>query len=252
MRILLTNDDGIQGEGLRVLKKALQKKAQVDVVAPEAEKSASGHSLTVLDPLRVTPVRIKGRFFGFSVNGTPADCVKLSVKALLRHKPDLVVSGINPGHNTGTNVLYSGTVSAAIEGNIMGVPAMAVSIWNKTKKPAHYGTAGVIAGRIIEKIKKYGLPSNILLNVNVPDKPLSRIQGIRVTRQGKFKYTDTYLKRRDPKGGVYYWLTAEQLSLQEPEGSDMNALQKGFVSITPLHYDLTDHGFMEKLQAWRF
>jgi 5'-nucleotidase len=247
-RILLTNDDGIEAPGLTALQKALSSVAEVTVVAPEDEQSGSAHSLTVEDPLRLSPVKRGGKLFGYSLNGTPADCVKLAVKALLKRPPDLVVSGINYGHNTGTNVLYSGTVAGAIEAAILGLPALAVSLERKGRP--HFEIAARFARKTALCILKNGLPLGALLNVNVPNRPVKGIRGVRVTHQGVFKYTDSYERRRDPRGREYFWLTAETLELKEAAGSDMRALQQGYISVTPLQYDMTRYPLLDKIRKW--
>ena len=249
MRVLLTNDDGISSKGLEALTKAFQRIAEVTVVAPEGEKSGAGHSITVMEPLRVTRYVKKGNFFGYAVNGTPADCVKLSLKALLKKLPHLVVSGINPGLNTGTNVLYSGTVSAATEATLLGLPALAVSLQDNGKRQ-HFEVAARYAVKVALQVKKNGLPKGILLNINVPNLTLKKIKGIAITRQGVFKYTDFYEKRFDPRRRAYYWLTAEKLKLTEAEDSDMRAIENCQVSVTPLHYDMTRYEFISNLKKW--
>jgi 5'-nucleotidase len=189
--------------------------------------------------------------FGNSLNGTPADCVKLAIKALMKRPPDLVVSGINPGHNTGTNILYSGTVAGAIEAAILGFPAMAVSLEAKGRPHPHFETAAQFARKAALTIFKRGLPQGTLLNINVPNMAPKSVRGVRITHQGVFKYTDSYEKRKDPRGEEYFWLTAETLELEEAAGSDMKAMEAGYISVTPLHYDLTLYPLMDEIRKWK-
>ena len=246
--ILITNDDGIYSAGILQLKNALQKIGTVTVVAPLVEKSAVGHAITLSDPLRVMEVERDGNFFGFAVNGTPADCVKLGCRCILEHKPDLVVSGINLGPNTATNIIYSGTVSAAAEGAIMGIPSFAVSIASFTKK--EFSFAAKFSQRLAELLLKKGLPQGTLLNVNVPAVPENQIQGTVITKQGKGRYEEAFDKRIDPNNRVYYWLTGKRMVLDNGDDIDDIVLMQNKVSITPIHYDLTDYSFIEELKTW--
>ena len=249
-RILVTNDDGIFSDGIYALYTAMKEIGEVSVVAPDSEKSAVGHAITISDPLRVTEVERNGNLFGWAVNGTPADCVKLSVKGILQFKPDLVVSGINRGSNTATNVIYSGTVSAATEGTIMGIPSIAFSLttFQKTDLSLASEVAHLLASRVLEN----GLPEGTLLNVNIP--PLSReeIQGIKVTRQGKGRYEEAVEKRIDPTNRTYYWLGGTKLILDKDDDIDEVAVLNGYVSVTPLQYDLTDRKMLPELKKWKF
>jgi 5'-nucleotidase len=246
MRILLTNDDGILAPGLQALWARLKGSATLDVVAPLTERSAVGHAITLSDPLRVETVRGPRGFSGLAVTGTPADCVKIAVRTALAEPPDLVVSGINAGANVGTNVLYSGTVSAATEASFLGLPAIAVSVRGK---PVSYGPAAEFTARLVELVATRGLPPGVSLNVNVPNLPLSRIKGMKVTRMGGYKVTEWFDRRVDPRGRVYYWQAGE---MAEPEvgagpDTDDNALRAGYVSVTPLYPDLTAHSFLPEL-----
>ncbi|RMG22887.1 MAG: 5'/3'-nucleotidase SurE, partial [Methanobacteriota archaeon] len=201
--ILVTNDDGIFADGILALKEALDPLGEVVVVAPDSEKSAVGHAITISDPLRVIEVERNGQFFGYGVNGTPADCVKLAVKALLKQKPALVASGINRGPNTGINAIYSGTVSAATEAAFMGIPSFAISITSFEKVDLSY--AQKIARNIGEKLLREGLPPQTTLNINIPPGDENTIKGIRITRQGKGVFDEFFDKRVDPNNRVYYW-----------------------------------------------
>lgn len=249
MRVLLTNDDGIMAPGLQALFHHLGKTADVTVVAPETEQSAVGHAITLSDPLRVKQHKGLDGFRGLSVNGTPADCVKIAVRAILEHPPDLIISGINPGANVGTNVLYSGTVSAATEGALLGIPSMAVSVKGK---PKQYEAASVITGLLAGKIREKGLPAGISLNVNVPDLPLEKIRGLKVTRMGDFRVVEWFDRRVDPRNNVYYWQAGETAAGEG--GTELSiddaALAAGYVSVSPLFPDLTAEDFRKDLGRW--
>ena len=246
--ILITNDDGIYAPGIFHLKHALDDLGRVEVVAPLVEKSAVGHAITLSDPLRVMEVDREGTFFGYAVNGTPADCVKIGVHCLLKEKPVLVVSGINLGPNTATNVIYSGTVSAAAEGTIIGIPAMAVSLTTFTKM--EFGYAAKIARYLAKKIMENGLPERTLLNVNVPPLSAEEMKELVITRQGKGRYEESFDKRTDPNHRTYYWLTGKKKVLDEDDDVDDLVVMEKKVSITPIHYDLTNYDFLEELKSW--
>jgi 5'-nucleotidase len=249
MRILLTNDDGIMAPGIQALYHQLRKTSEVTVIAPEAERSAVGHAITLFDPLRVQEIEGPEGFTGMALNGTPADCVKIAVRAILEEKPDLVISGINPGANVGTNVLYSGTVSAATEGALMGIPSLAVSVKGAVMD---FTPAAVIASRLAETIYRTGLPENVSLNVNVPGLPIEEIKGILVTRLGSLKVTEWFDRRIDPYDRVYYWQAGESVIGEGGDDLEVDdaALTAGYVSVTPLHLDLTSHEFMDGLSGW--
>ena len=247
--ILLTNDDGIYAQGIFVLKEALSRLGEVTVVAPLAEKSAVGHAITLSDPLRVQEVYRNEAFFGYAVNGTPADCVKLGVHSLLGYKPQLIISGVNQGPNTATNIIYSGTVSAAGEGAIIGVPSIAVSLASFTQKEFTY--AAKLTVKLAKKVLQFGLPAGTLLNVNVPAVPEKDIKGIVITRQGKGRYEEDFDKRVDPNKRTYYWLTGKRMVLDKGDDVDDLVVMENKVSITPLHYDLTDHAFLKELRQWQ-
>ncbi|RMF79901.1 MAG: 5'/3'-nucleotidase SurE [Nitrospirae bacterium] len=248
MRILVTNDDGIHADGLYRLAEAMRALGEVSVVAPLVERSAVGHALTLTDPLRVERVHHGGELYGHAVNGTPADCVKLAVRMLLDRPPDLVVSGINHGANTGHNLIYSGTVSAATEGAILGIPSVAVSrAWSPDPD---FGPAAEVALEVARRVLDHGLPEGILLNVNVPALPREGIRGFRLTEQGRGRFVETFEARVDPRGKTYYWQAGETLVADEGEGSDDGALAAGYVSVTPIHYDLTARAFLPALAEW--
>lgn len=249
MRILLTNDDGIWAKGIEALFEALSADHDVTVVAPETEQSAVGHAITFLEPLKVKPVRRNGHFFGYALNGTPADCVKLAVRELIKPEPEVVVSGINLGANVGVNVIYSGTVSAATEGAVLGLPAIAVSI--DSFQPRDFRVATSIVLKLLGLIETSGLPAGVSLNVNVPDLPPDQVQGVRVTRQGNLKFFESYDRRIDPRQNVYYWLTGSAPSPDEDPGCDVHMVSRGYVSITPIRYDLTAYPVLEQIKSWQ-
>lgn len=249
-KILITNDDGIYAPGIYALYTAMCELGDAYVVAPDSEQSAVGHAITISDPLRVKEFEKNGGFFGWAVNGTPADCVKLAIKAILDVRPDLVVSGINKGSNTATNVIYSGTVSAATEGTIMGIPSIAFSL--TTFQKVDLTPASEIAKFIARQVLRHGLPKDTLLNVNIPPLPRDEIRGIKLTRQGKARYEETFEKRVDPMNRVYYWLGGSKVVMDTEEDIDDIAIMNGYVSVTPLHFDLTDYRSLEDLKQWRW
>lgn len=216
------------------------------MVAPESERSAIGHAVTMAVPLRAWADRLADGRDVVAVDGTPADCVKIAVKALCPRRPDLVMSGINQGGNAGVNVIYSGTVSAAIEATILGIPAAAVSLDTFTRPD--FGDAAAFAGRLGAKLLAEGLPRGVLLNVNVPP---GAVRGVRFTRQSGAVLDDYYEERTDPRGRRYFWLAAERMLAPDPrDDDDLTALAAGFVSITPLRYDLTDEAALTGLARW--
>ncbi len=251
MKILVTNDDGIHSRGIAELARALSEIAEVHVVAPLTEQSAVGHSITMKIPLRVHRYFKGDVFFGYAVEGTPADCVKMGIKNILHEEPDLVISGINNGSNAAINVIYSGTVSAAREAAIMNIPSFAVSVNSHNVKDFTY--AAKIAKKFAQIVLEEGLPSGTLLNINVPDLPESEIKGIKVTRQSMTRWDDHYEERIDPYGKKYYWLTGQMDEKNdESEDYDHYALKAGYVSVTPIHFDLTDYDTYNKYKNWQF
>jgi 5'-nucleotidase len=251
MRILISNDDGINAPGIRALQAGLSTIADVSVVAPETERSAVGHAITIANPLRVREVLDHGKKFGWAVDGTPADCVKIALKALMDKKPDVLVSGINHGANLATNVIYSGTVSAATEGTILGIPSIAVSLCTWDKNP-DFSVAVKYAIEIAKVTAKNGLPKGTLLNVNVPATHENKIKGIKVCRQSHCIFEVEFDKRSDPRGMDYYW-QGGKMKINDPDSNtDIIALEKGYVTITPIQYDLTNHAFIEELSSWKW
>ncbi|ACX51744.1 stationary-phase survival protein SurE [Ammonifex degensii KC4] len=249
MRILLTNDDGIFAEGLGALRKMLEPVATLYVVAPDRERSAASHAITVHRPLRVREAGFRSpRLKGWVVDGTPADCVKLGLEVLLPERPDFLVSGINYGPNLGTDVLYSGTVSAAIEGVINGIPSVAVSL--ATRREPDYTWAARFVLVLLEELRKHQLPPGTLLNVNVPD---GVPRGVKVTKLGSVRYVNVVDCRTDPRGRAYYWMAGEPLELDGNDSeTDVWAVREGYISVTPVQIDLTNYGFLEELKKWRF
>lgn len=250
--ILLTNDDGIDARGLAALAAALDGLGTLAVVAPTEERSAVGHAITVRDPLRAHPWPFEtpsGPIWARAVNGFPADCVKLAVQKLLPRRPDLVVSGINHGPNTAVNVIYSGTVSAATEAAILGVPAVAVS-HGSWSPDADFECPGRYARLIVERVLEQGLPPGLLLNVNTPDLAFEDTKGFKVTRQARARWEEEFHERRDPFDRPYYWLGGEFRNLDDGADTDLAAIEQGYVSVTPLQHDLTAHGEIERLRRW--
>ncbi len=246
-RFLLTNDDGIYARGLRALYQELSRDAECLIVAPETEQSAVGHAITLSRPLMVRKARKNGAFLGYSVLGTPADCVKIGLDELAGGPVDLVVSGINRGANVGINVLYSGTVSAATEAAILGVPSLAISL--DTHEEADYSAAACFARKLAAFILENPLP-NVALNVNVPAVPAQEIRGVVVVRQGRARLMESFDKRVDPRDNIYYWLAGQtELPEQERDDTDAGALTRGMITITPIHFDLTRHDLLDGLRS---
>jgi len=246
-KILVTNDDGIYSKGIILLARALTEVGEVFVVAPDREKSAIAHSLTLHRPLRVE--RIKRNFF--AVDGTPADCVHLAVNTILPEHPGLIVSGINKGGNLGDDITYSGTVSAAFEGTLLGIPSFAVSLVARSHFKFH--PAARFAVRVAHAILKKGLPKDTLLNVNVPNLPEEEIQSYQITQQGRWVHNGgTVVEKMDPRGKKYYWIGGGQLVFDRRGNTDFEAVSKGAVSVTPLHLDLTDYTSIPLLKKWKF
>ena len=245
MHILLTNDDGIHAPGLWAIYQALRPEHQVEVVAPESEQSAVGHAISLLNPLRVKKVRKNGSFFGWAVSGTPADCVKIAMAEVLPRRPDMVISGINLGSNVGINVLYSGTVSAATEAAIMGIRSMAVSL--STYKEPDFGVAARFAARLAPEVLEMNLPEGVCLNVNVPSLPENQIKGVLLTRQEDGVLVERYEQRVDPRENIYYWLAGVNTKRELEPGTDFWAVENGYISITPIHHDLTHYAVLEML-----
>lgn len=250
LSILVSNDDGILSDGLGALVKELRTIADVTIVAPDSQQSAVGHAITVHRPLRMREVKKDGVFFGYALDGTPADCVKLATRNIMKQKPDLVISGINHGSNTAISVIYSGTVSAATEGTILGIPSFAVSL--TTFEPnADFTYAAKFAKQLALKVVQNGLPNGTLLNVNVPAVPENEINGVVITRQGKSVWNDEFEARRDPGNKQYFWLKGELVELDEEEDIDQRAILNNKVSVTPIQFDLTNYVMLDTLRSWK-
>lgn len=244
--ILVTNDDGIQAPGLNYLSSAMRRLGRAVVVAPEQDNSAVSHSLTMRRPLLVREVAPDV----YAIDGTPTDCVTLAIGKILGARPDLVVSGINPGPNLGDDISYSGTVSAAKEGTMMGVPSFAISLANGGE--GHYDTAADFAGRLADRILREGLPTDTLFNVNIPNVPAGQIKGTRFTRQGRRVYEGAIKETYDPWGRKHFWIGGGTPCWDERNDTDALALQAGYISITPIHLDLTNYDALQILQdEWR-
>ena len=245
MRILLTNDDGMNAKGIHALINELNTMAEIYVAAPDSERSGTGHAITVFDPVKAVEIKIPGIKQGWLVGGTPVDCVKLAIGKLIHEKIDLVVSGINHGSNLGTDVLYSGTVSAAAEGIIMGCPSISVSL-NSYRDDVDFDFSAQFTRRVIEAVMPQGIEKTTLLNINIPLLIPDDIKGVRITKLGLRNYDNLFEERRDPRGNTYYWLGGGVLVEEQHEDSDVYAVEQGYISITPIHLDLTDYKLMER------
>lgn len=242
-KILVSNDDGVHSRGLHALASGLKDLGEIYVVAPDRERNAAGHALTLHKPLRVEQLE-EGVF---SITGTPTDCINLGVR-IIKTKPVLVVAGINKGENLGDDVTYSGTVSAAMEGALLGIPSFAISM--EGEKDYHFETAAQFARKLALMVVKEGLPQGTLLNVNVPNLPPEKIRGVQLTCLGKRIYEDVVVEKVDPRGKKYYWIAGNRIVFEEKRNTDFEALQARKISVTPLKLDLTDYRTLESLKAW--
>lgn len=250
--ILVTNDDGITASGIRTLIEVMNTIGDVVVVAPDSPQSAMGHAITVNSTLFVEKVKVdEGIQLEYSCSGTPADCVKLAVNQILKRKPDLCVSGINHGSNSSINVIYSGTMSAAIEAGIEGVPAIGFSLldysWN-----ANFEATKSYVKSIAENVLKEGLPKDVVLNVNIPNLSKQELKGIKICRQARASWEEEFDKRTNPQGREYYWLTGKFVNLDHGEDTDEWALKNGYISVVPVQFDLTAHHCIQTLNTWNF
>ena len=243
MKFLVSNDDGVNAQGLHCLSEALCSLGEVIVVAPDRNRSGASNSLTLENPIRVETLETGKRY---SVKGTPTDCVHFAVNKLLDPWPDIVVSGINHGANLGDDVIYSGTVAAATEGRHMGLPAVAVSLVGET----HFASAAHYACLLVSRLRTHPLPSDQILNVNVPDLPLEQIKGIKVTRLGNRHRGEKMIVMQDPRGKPVYWIGPPGEKQDAGEGTDFHAIEQGYVSITPLQVDMTAYGSVSELTTW--
>lgn len=238
MHILLSNDDGYQAPGLNALVERLADLGELSVVAPDRDRSGASNSLTLVSPIRAQTME-EGRI---RVDGTPTDCVHLAITGLLDTEPDIVVSGINAGANMGDDVIYSGTVAAAMEGRFLGLPAIAVSL--ASHQPRHFETAAEWIYRLLRNIDAHGLDDDTVLNINVPDIPLAEVKGLQTTRLGKRHKAEPVIKSSDPRGEPIYWVGAAGPEADAGPGTDFHAVREGWVSVTPMHTDLTSHAAM--------
>ena len=248
MRILLTNDDGVTSEGLLALHAALSPQHQVDIIAPDRNWSISGHNRTMDRPIRVNEITLRDGTKAYATDGSPADCVALAALGFLPQIPELVVSGINHGFNLGDDITYSGTVAAAMEGVINGMPGIAVSTDIAPEWRVDLAAAAV--ARLVQQVSQRGIAADILLNVNVPSLPHEEVKGVLITRLGRRIYNDKLFVRQDPRGRTYYWIGGVEVTSHLEEGTDVAAIDQGYVSITPIHMDLTNHRLIDTLRTW--
>ena len=248
MNILLTNDDGIYAEGLYVLYKEIKKISKVTVVAPESEMSSVGHGITISRPILYKKIYRRDKFFGYGISGTPADCVNIGINTILNGKPDLIVSGINKGENLADDINYSGTVAAAVEGTLMGIPSFAISL--ASGKYFKFKPAADFALKLARLVIQKGLPHRTLLNVNVPDTQGKEINAYKITLQGRNTQCNTIEEKNDPRGVKYYWIGRKDEGFESDEESDLAVIKQGLVSITPLQIDRTHHSVVKELQQW--
>lgn len=244
-RILCTNDDGIHAPGLELLESVAAGLGESRTVAPDREQSATSHSLTLHRPLRVTRVA-PGRHV---IDGTPTDCVLIAVNELLPWRPDFILSGVNHGPNMGEDVLYSGTVAAAMEGTILGIPSIAVS-WTGGQRQDVVTYADLLTDLLGRLVRRRDFPKETFFNVNLPDRPPEQIAGIRITTLGRRVYSDSLVRREDPSGRDYFWIGGGVSSWSGGDDSDFRAVEAGFVSVTPLHLDLTNHRLLDEVASW--
>jgi 5'-nucleotidase len=249
VRILITNDDGIHASGLYAIAVHLAKIAEVMVVAPERQQSATSHSITLHKPLHVNSVQWGDSITAYQVNGTPADCVKIALGVLCEHAPDIVISGINSGANLGSDIIYSGTAAAAAEAALQGKPAIACSL---VKPPFEFTAAVQVITTIVKTALQQGIPEHTYLNVNIPPGSLDQIKGIKVTQNGVRTYHNIYEKRLDPLGRAYYWQAGELVESENAPDTDIVAVNNGFASITPVQFHFTNPSHLATLKTWNF
>ncbi|MBW2193392.1 MAG: 5'/3'-nucleotidase SurE [Deltaproteobacteria bacterium] len=248
MKILLTNDDGILAEGLWALYKRFSKKHSVTVVAPDRERSAVGHGITLHEPLRANIVEVNSGYMGYAVNGTPADCVKIGLIEILDSRPELVISGINPSANVGVNLNYSGTVAAAREAALYQLPAIAVSMQGQQRNT--FDDVALFVLTLADHVLQKGLPYGTSLNINIPDVPMDAVEGVRISRQGTTLYDEYIEKRVDPRNNTYYWHGFDTRIAYSNPDIDVTALEENYISITPIQCDMTDYTMLENLKKW--
>ncbi|MBT8048130.1 MAG: 5'/3'-nucleotidase SurE [Xanthomonadales bacterium] len=245
MHLLISNDDGISAPGIQVLSGRMRSLGKVTIVAPDQNRSGASNSLTLESPVRIR----KTEEGTWSVSGTPTDCVHIALTGLLDKDPDIVVSGINAGANLGDDVIYSGTVAAAMEGRFLGLPAIAVSLVF-TERPQHYDSAAEAVASLVERLRKEPLPADTILNINVPDLPWGKIRGFEVTRLGHRHRAEPVVKSTDPRGRPIYWIGPAGPEQDAGPGTDFDAVRRGFISITPIHVDLTRYQALEQVSGW--
>ena len=246
--ILIVNDDSIFSDGIRALWEAMSEIGNTTVVAPKSEHSGSGHAITISRPLQCEKINLECGLSGYAVNGTPADSVKFATNLLMEKKPDILVSGINPGSNVGQSILYSGTVSAAREGVFRGISSIAISLDGDSN--FDYSAAKDISKNIAQSVLKNGLPNDTLLNVTIPNIPKEEMRGVKITKQGSMHFIDNFEKAENNRGLESYWLTANQNDPDMSKNNDSVAVKEGFISVTPLHSEQTNFSFIEKLTKW--
>lgn len=244
VRILVTNDDGIASPGIHAVAAALRTLGDVWIVAPDRERTAVGHAVTLHKPLRISKMAPRV----FMVNGTPVDCVNLALVKILPGPPALIVSGINRGVNLGDDVMYSGTVSGALEGTILGIPSVAVS--QEGEETFRFEVGARYAARVAAQVLQHGLPAETILNVNIPDVPLRAIQGVKVTCLSRRRFHNPIVEKVDPRGRKYYWIAGTRQSWSRQQDADHEALERGMVSVTPIHLDTTYHAMLEHFRTW--
>ena len=247
--ILISNDDGILAPGILNLAEVASELGDISIVAPDSAQSGMGHAITIGRPLRVYKEELPGGLTGYAINGTPADCVKLATGVLLDRAPDLILSGINHGANTSVSTIYSGTLSAAREGAIQEIPSIGFSLCN-FQHEADMSTAKAVARVIIKEALEQKMPAGQCLNVNIPDLPLDKLKGIKVTRQAEGRWTEGFDERVDPFGRKYYWMTGEFVLTDKNNGTDIHAIEAGYVSVTPINRDMTRHQDLPSLSEW--
>jgi 5'-nucleotidase len=252
MKILLTNDDGIMSKGLQTLAQNISSLGDVIIAAPDRERSAVGHAITINNPVKIRKIHLGcNEKEAYAIEGTPVDCVKIGINVILNNvKPDILISGINNGINLGTDVIYSGTVSAAIEGTILGIKSIALSADNRDD--CGLETAARFACNVSKILHQKKMPYGTLLNINIPALPWDKIKGIKVANLGVKKYADNYIRRRDPRGNDYYWLTGDILEEDNCKDCDIQAFKDGYITITPIQYDLTRYDMIQKIKEWNF
>lgn len=244
INILITNDDGIRASGLKALAAFLNNVGNVTVIAPEVEQSASSHAITLNKPLRVHEYGDSW----FSVTGSPADCVIMAIYGIMDRRPDIVVSGINHGPNMGEDVIYSGTVAAAIEGYILGIDSMAISVSSRSSQD--FDEASRISAYLVQKMIQNTSDRKILLNVNIPSPEDNKLKGIKITRLGSRVYNDMIVKKEDPRGNYYYWIGGGKPGWKDEEKTDFHAVKHGFASVTPISLSMTDYDRIPELESW--